>query len=389
LLSLVRRPGLSTLCFALAILAKPSAGAALAAAIVFEWIRRPVPGDPPRRTRWLFGWGGLLALYAVVEFAAFRGAGEFLDPTPLSERSLQIVAIVGRYLAMATASYGLSAFHQPGPTRSLLDPWVLLGLATLFGLGFLCVRALVRRHPAAGWLGLAVASYAPVAQIFAFRFPIADRYLYFILAGLLGALLVTFIPQLEAGLAALRGRRLAAGPRVLTGAALVLLLMVGYGAHSHARARVWSSEEAIDRDAIANYPEGVAGQLDRARRAVAMGDADAAVTALEALVRLGSDNPLAYLTDPSLQPLRGNPRYEALLRQIARDWLDHYEQLPNKAPGFGVVDAVLYYILVGELDEAERLIDETGRSPGAVPPQTLDQLRESVRRERAALEIPG
>jgi predicted Zn-dependent protease len=169
----------------------------------------------------------------------------------------------------------------------------------------------------------------------------------------------------------------------------VLLVLLGYGAHANARARVWRSAEAVDRDAIANYPEGVAGQLDRARRAVGMGDTDTAMDALEALVRLGSDNPMAYLTDPALQPLRGNPRYEALLRQIARKWLDHYEQLPNKAPGFGVIDAVLYYILVGELDKAERLIEETRRAPGAVAPQLLDQLHESVRREREALEVPG
>ena len=122
---------------------------------------------------------------------------------------------------------------------------------------------------------------------------------------------------------------------------------------------------------------------------VARGDADTAIQALEALLELGSDNPMAYLTDPTLQPLRGNPRYEALLRQIARNWLAHYEELENKAPGFGVVDAVLYYILLGELDKAERLLDEAQRDPGAVSPQTLDQLRESVRRERAALEIPG
>ena len=389
LLCLVRRPGLSTFFFALAILAKPSAGAVLAAAILFEWVRPAAPGDPPRRTRWLFAWGGLLALYGVVEFAAFRGVGEFLDSTPLSERGLSVVAIVGRYLAMATASYGLSVFHQPGPTESALDPYFLLGLVTLLGLGFLCVRALVRRHPAAGWLGLAVASYAPVAQIFAFRFPIADRYLYFILAGLLGALLVTFTPRLRTASEALSRRRLAAAPRALVGAALVLVVLLGYGARSHARARVWSSTESIDRDAIANYPEGVGGQLDRARRAVAMGDADTAVAALEALVRLGSDNPMAYLTDPALQPLRGNPRYEALLKRMARSWLAHFEQLPNKAPGFGVIDAVLYYILVGDLDKADTLLDEATRAPGAVPPQTLDQLRESVRRERAALEVPG
>jgi hypothetical protein len=389
LLALVRRPGLSTLLFALAILAKPSAGAVLAAAIVFEWVRQPAPGGPPRRMPWLFGWAGLLLLYGIVEFAAFRGVGEFLDSTPLSERGLGVVAIVGRYLVMATASYGLSVFHQPGPTDSPLDPYFLLGVATLLVLGFLCVRALWRRHPAAGWLGLAVASYAPVAQLFAFRFPIADRYLYFIIAGLLGALLVTLSPQLRTALEAMRRRSLPARPHALVGAALALAILLGYGAHAHARARVWGSAEAIDLDAVANYPEGVTGQLYRARRAVAMGDADTAVEALEALVRLGSDNPMAYLTDPALQPLRGDPRYEALLKRIARNWLAHYEQLPNKAPGFAVVDAVIYYILIGDLDKADAVLDHAQRAPGAVAPQTLDQLRESVRRERAALEVTG
>lgn len=388
LLCLVRRPGLSTLLFALAILAKPSAGAVLAAAIVFEWLRQPAPGAP-RRTRWLYAWGGLLALYGAVEFAAFRGAGEFLDPTPLSERVLGIVSVVGRYFVMATTSHGLSVFHQPGPTRSVLDPYFLLGLVTLLGMAFVCVRALWRRHPAAGWLGLAVASYAPVAQIFAFRFPLADRYLYFVIAGLLGALLVSLAPQLRSLLEALLRLRFAAPPRAWVAAAVVLVLLIGYGVRAHARASVWGSGERVERDAIANYPEGVSGQIDRARRAVAAGDADAAIQAIEALIELGSDNPMAYLTDPSLQPLRGNPRYEALLKRIARNWLAHYEQLPNKAPGFGVVDAVLYYIMLGELDKADRLLDEAMLAPGAVPPQTLDSLKESVRRERAALEVPG
>jgi hypothetical protein len=389
LLCLVRRPALSTVLFALSILAKPSAGAALAAAIVFEWVREPAPGEPPRRTRWLFAWGGLLVLYSIVEFAAFRSTGEFLDATPLSERGLSVVAILGRYLLMATTSQGLSVFHQPARTDSPLDPYFLLGLVTLIALGFLCVRTLLRRHPAAGWLGFAAASYAPVAQLFAFRFPIADRYLYFVLAGLIGALLVAFAPQLRSSSETVRLRGFAAPPRAWVGAALVLALLLGYGARAQARARVWGSSEAVDRDAIANYPEGVAGQLDRARRAVASGDADTAVAAIEALVALGSDNPMAYLTDPELQPLRGDPRYEALLKRIARNWLEHYEQLQNKAPGFGVVDAVIYYIMIGELDKADALLDATLREPGAVPPQTLEQLKESVRRERIGLEVSG
>jgi hypothetical protein len=394
LLHLQRRPGLSTLWFLLAILAKPSAGAVLAAAIVFEGFRVVGPEGPPRRTRWLFAWGGLLVAYAVIEFAAFRGVGEFLDPRELSgfERALGTVAIVGRYLSMTTLSYGLSVFHQPLPTRSLLDPWFLLGAVTLVVMAYVCVRALWLRHPAAGWLGLVAASYAPVSQIFPVRFALADRYLYFVIAGLLGAFLVTYGKSLGAGFEALRTHRLAAGPRVLAGAALAALLVVGYGAHSYARAGVWSSERNIDRDAMGTYPNGVAAQIDRARRAVAMGDADTAVEALTALVEQGSDNPVVYLSDPALQPLRGDPRYEELLKTIARRWLTTFDGLENKAPGFGVIDAVMYSILTGELDRADRYLDEAEQLPEAIDPAMVKQLRESVVREREGLaeaEAPG
>ena len=54
--------------------------------------------EPPRRTRWLFGWGALLLLYGIVEFAAFRGVGEFLDSTPLSERGLVCLTMEGAML---------------------------------------------------------------------------------------------------------------------------------------------------------------------------------------------------------------------------------------------------------------------------------------------------
>ena len=52
--------------------------------VVFEGFRVVGPEGPARRTRWLFAWAGLLAAYAVIEFAAFRGVGEFLDPRELS-----------------------------------------------------------------------------------------------------------------------------------------------------------------------------------------------------------------------------------------------------------------------------------------------------------------
>ncbi len=390
LLCLARRPAASTLFFVLAILAKPSAAAALAAAIVFEWLRQPVPGEPPRRTRWLFAWGGLLALYALVEIGAFRGTGEYQTAAPLSERALQVVAIVGRYLVIATSSLGASAFHQPARPSSLLDPWFLLGLATLIGLAFVCARALARRHVAAGWLGLAAASYVPVAQIFPFPYPMADRYLYFVLAGLLGALLVTLAPRLGASLASLRERGIAGARTAALGAALGVALSAGYAFHAHARATVWRSADALEQDSATNYPDGVTGQIVRARHALSAGDFEAAVDAIEAAQRLGHDNAMAFLSDPTLQALRGYPRYEALLQDMARRWIDQWERLPDKVPGFGVVDLVIYHLLLGEPEKArERLAEAEAAGPDAIAPHLARQLRVNIEQVEAALGPAG
>jgi len=394
LLWLPRRPLASILCFALAILAKPSAAAALAAAIVFEWTRQPGPGDPPRRTRWLVAWAGLLAGYALIELGAFRGTGEYQTAAPLSERSLQVVAIVGRYLVMGVSSFGASAFHQPTPPSSLLDPWLLLGGATLLGLGAICVMALLRRRVAAGWLGLAVASYLPVAQIFPFPYPMADRYLYFVLAGLFGALVVSFAPQLRAAQGRLRergpGAVLAATPGpalgLALGAALALALSLGFAARAHIRAGVWSSPEALETDSATNYPDGVTGQIVLARRAIASGDLEKAADAIEAAKRLGHDNALAYMSDPTLQGLRGHPRYEALLQAMARRWVEQWEQLPNKAPGFGVVDLVIYHLVLGEPERAKaRLAEAEAAGPAAISPDVAQQMRANIAQVEASL----
>jgi hypothetical protein len=101
---------------------------------------------------------------------------------------------------------------------------------------------------------------------------------------------------------------------------------------------------------------------------------------------------VVYLSDPALQPLRGDPRYEELLKTIARRWLTTFDGLENKAPGFGVIDAVMYSILTGELDRADRYLDEAEQLPEAIDPAMVKQLRESVVREREALaeaEAPG
>ena len=64
-------------------------------------------------------------------------------------------------------------------------------------LGYRVVATLRARSVEAGFWLLAAASFFPVSQIVPLPFPIADRYLYGILPGLLGGLLLAGAPLLE------------------------------------------------------------------------------------------------------------------------------------------------------------------------------------------------
>jgi hypothetical protein len=377
LLLLVRRPAWATLLFGLGLLVKPSAAAVLPAAIVFEWLRTPASGESPRRTGWLVAWAVLFAAYALPEFSAFRNTGEFWLPVPVGERLLQAVAIVGRYGVLALSSLGASSFHQPAPPASLLDPWFGLGLVTLVGLGVISVLALWRRHPAAPWLGLAAASYAPVAQVFAFRYPMADRYLYFVLPGLLGAALVTAAPRLETALAALRARGPRAAPGLLALGVATVAVGVGFSAHAHSRAAVFGSAERLERDAARHYPEGLAGQLARARRALAQGDGPGTLDALEAAHRQGYRNALLMLSDPYFGPLRGEPRFIALAREMAREWIAHCETLPRVGPDV-LVDLLQHQLLLEDTEGARASIARLEAMPERVDPALVRRLRRDV-----------
>jgi hypothetical protein len=376
LLALKQRPAFATLLFALALLAKPSASAVLAAAIVFEAQRR---AGPPRRTAWLVGWGALLALYVLPEFAAFRSTGEFRQELAPGPRAMQAVAIAGRYLVLALTGVGASTFHQPLPPASALDPWFWLGLATLLGFGVVSVRALWRGHPAAGWLGLAAAAYLPVAQLFPFRYPMADRYLYFVLPGLLGAALVTLTPRLRAGIAAaaVRGLR-KAPPALLALGAVALLATAAFGVQFHRRARVWASPERVEVDAALHYPEGIPGQITLARRLIAQGDLAGAIDAIERAHARGHTNPAAFLHDPSFQALLDEPRYLALIQGMTERWLERARQMPRPGVGhwMGIAQAELF---LGRIEPAFEALD---RAEALATPEQ----REGIRQMRSELQ---
>ncbi len=378
LLALARRPAFATLLFALALLCKPSASAVLAAAIVFDWQRAPADGEPPRRTRWLLGWGVLLLLYALPEFSAFRHIGEFRGELPLATQALQAVAIVGRYLVLALSSLGASAFHQPTPPASPFDAWFLLGLATLLGLAAVSLRALRRGHPAAGWLGLALAAYLPVAQLFPFRYPMADRYLYFVLPGLLGALAVTLAPWLERRLEAVNARGARAASAGLVAAALVVTgASAAFALRFQERAALWSSRERLEADAAQHYPDGIPGQVTLARTLLAGGDAEGAIDALSRAHARGHSNPAAFIQDPSFTRLFGYPRYVELVREITERWIERFEALsdPSASNLLGLAQAEMF---LGRVDRAREAFARAEAKASGSERETIRQMRSGM-----------
>ena len=381
-----RRPLLATTCFALALLTKIQVAFALPVAAVSAWLEWP-RGARPRAARlaWLGVWAVLLAGVLLPEMLAFQRLGHFegAGPGDLPGRVRFVGALFGRYLAMAATSFGVSAFHQPEPPTSWLDPWWLLGL---LGAGAMAARALVawRRgsEEAAFWVWVAGA-FLPVAQIFGFLYPMGDRYLYPVLPGLLGASALA----LYARLGSRAGR---AGSMAL--ATLVLVLGVAFALRSHDRAAVWRSEATLSADAAAHYPEGLPAQLDRAASAGRAGDVETAVAALRAAQARGFDRFIDLERDPSFARVREDPRFQAVVEEVARTWVERVEGRRDPTlPELAMLGQA--YATLGDWDRAIELLERAARTGGPGSELARGALPEvrarRLRAERAAREGPG
>lgn len=330
LLALPARPAWSTLLFALALLTKAQAAAALPFAAVWAWQSRPALDGDDRRARpgasprWVLGWLCVFGLYAATEiphFSAGTASAPVLHEDPLL-RAANIAVIGARYVAMAATTWGIGAFQQPDAIESWLSPWIALALVVHTLLAWLWLRALRTDAAAARWWTLALASFAPVSQVFPFLYPVADRYLYFILPGLLGGVVLTLEPLVR--------RR---GPAALRmAAALGALIVVACGALGFERAALWSRPALVLADSVRLYPDGVTAHLLRARNASSRGAVDLAVDELEAARRRGFNGLSQLQSDPAYGPARGHPRFEALLRALAREWVERFEAIerPNQ-----------------------------------------------------------
>lgn len=354
-----RRPAWGSLLFALALLAKPTAAVALFFAIALEWTRasRPQDGADRREHRgvewaWLGVWGGVFVLFSIAELAAFGQTAARhpeIYPDPFV-RTLSTVAIGLRYLVMAGTSVGTSTFHEPAPTTSLFDPWLLGAVAALGLIGWRIVVVLrARRIESAFWIW-ALVSWLPISGLIPLPFPIADRYLYFILPGLIGALLLA---GPEAYTRIMRTASERWRTRVRRGLVLASIVWIAAFAFvAHQRAYVWQTAESMSADSERHYPQGSSAMINQAHRASERGDAAQAVALLRQAHARGYTR-LLDLLPPNHARIQNAPEFIELKREWAGEWVVIHgaTEKPHQPELMMLTQA---YITLGDLDAARR-----------------------------------
>ncbi|MCH8891429.1 MAG: tetratricopeptide repeat protein, partial [Myxococcales bacterium] len=231
-----------------------------------------------------------------------------------------------RYLVMAATSYGVSPFQEPGPAHSVLDPWWIGGLLATVLLGWRTIAALrVRSDEAAYWIAAAT-SFGPVSQIWPFMHPMADRYLYFILPGLIGGSLLAAMELRTRWCEAISKRKTRirwtsiAIRWVAFGTAVVAI--ASFGVRSHAHARLWRKEVLLLKSAALRYPDGANASYYRAVQAAQRGDAETAVRELRATAAISLGHVVRFSNDSRFKPISREPVFHELVEEIAGRWIE-------------------------------------------------------------------
>jgi hypothetical protein len=378
-----RHPAAASLAFGLGLLCKASASFALPVLAVRGWVER----EGRRHWAWVAVWALLFLAHAGVQMSAFRYAGEFRSSLELDlpARVGQVVAIVGRYAVLSVSSFGASTYHQPLPPASLADPWLGLGCAALALAAWRVFASFRARSPEALFWTWAAAGFAPVSQILPFKFPLADRYLYFILPGLLGVAACWLAPWAGAWAAALRAGPSRAPGGALAAAAATLALLLGFAVHAHARAGVFRSGYAFMRDSQLHYPDGIQGSLLRAALAAGEGDAEGALDALETAYERGHRDVFILLRDPTFDRIEREPRFQALVGRGARWWIERLEARSDPTQ-LELRNLAESYLIVRDHDGALRALERALAHPDG---RHQAELQELVRRVQVARRQAG
>ena len=323
MLSFDRRPAISAVCFALGLLTKASAAFALPMLVAAVWVRGRDAG--PQRWGWTAVWCVIFGLYALPQFASFQHIGAveieaFDDPMT----HLRTVSAIGaRYLAMAVSSFGVSAFAEPQPIESWWNGYWLAGLFAGTALACRTFWAISARRPEAVWWVAAAASFVPVSQIFPFLIPVADRYLYFILPGLIGGI-VLFGDEMLRHYARSKPGQGPIGEVVLRRGVMLVVAagVVLFSVHSHERAALWQDENLLLVDAALHYPDGGTAHYLRARRAAGEGNYDEAVASLRRASERGLNRFQSIGQDPAFAAMRSTSTFRSLIFELAGRWIE-------------------------------------------------------------------
>jgi hypothetical protein len=335
LLALTRHRALATLCFVAALLAKATAAYALPVAVLVLWARREsIPW------RWLSSWALVFVVFSIVEFTVHQrsGAAEAVlhDEPLVLARTMMSLAM--RYLAMGATSLGVSAFHEPDPVRSWLDPWWLASVVALALLGWRLFVVARRRDVEVAFWVWALVSFGPVSQIFPFLYPLADRYLYFIAPGLIGGTLLAAqegLDRLAGWLAQRRDQdedrlRSLLGRSVAIGAAAAL---VPLALHAEDRAGIWRNPALLVTDAARHYPHGVSALLLEAKRAARLGEAAEAAVAIRSAHDRGFNQFDQLLGDRAFAGVRDHAQFQVAIREMAQGWIESMGARENPSQG--------------------------------------------------------
>jgi hypothetical protein len=260
-----------------------------------------------------------------------------------------------RYLVMAATGIGVSAFQEPLPASSVLDPWWLAALpiaATAAWRITVIVRA--RSEEVVYWVA-AAAAFGPVSQIFPFHIPFADRYLYFILPGLIGVASFMLVEAYE---------RLGRPVRLRWGTVVVFgLLLIWFGVTSSVRAKLWTNETLLNLDAAKHYPDGGTAAFMAARSAAQRGDTAAAVAFLRKAADRGVDHFATIASDPGLAPVRNSEAFGEFLREMAARSIERTNRRKNPtAPELQL--AARAYIVREEYHDAKAMLERALRLGG-------------------------